>query len=158
MRIARQAGEGDENGFTLVELMVVVGIIGILVAIAIPVLSGARARASDRAAQSDLRNATTSELLVFTNSQRFTDDLVVLNDIEPALRWTGTLATMTGGGNSLYVDLLPDTLTPGDTVLVGARSSSGKCFWVRTTAGAGSRYTANDCGAVPAVGAFAAAW
>jgi prepilin-type N-terminal cleavage/methylation domain-containing protein len=50
-----------DEGFTLVELMVVVLIIAILIAIAIPTFLGARQRAQDRAAQSNLRNALTAE-------------------------------------------------------------------------------------------------
>jgi type IV pilus assembly protein PilA len=44
-------------GFTLIELMVVVLIIAILLAIAIPTLLGAQSKAKDRAAQSSVRNA-----------------------------------------------------------------------------------------------------
>ncbi|MDE3206718.1 MAG: prepilin-type N-terminal cleavage/methylation domain-containing protein, partial [Acidobacteriota bacterium] len=48
----KERRDRDEEGFTLIELMVVVLIIAILLAIAIPTFLGARNGANARAAQS----------------------------------------------------------------------------------------------------------
>jgi len=53
------------NGFTLIELMMVIAIIGILVAIAIPQYSLYKSRSFNAAAQADLRNAATAQEAYF---------------------------------------------------------------------------------------------
>ena len=55
MKALRMKALRNEQGFTLIELMVVVLIIGILVAVAVPVFVSASASAKDRACQANLR-------------------------------------------------------------------------------------------------------
>lgn len=68
-RVLRRAQ--DEDGFTLIELMVVVAILAILLVMGTPTFLGVKARFQDRAAQSDLRNAVLSARILFTDNATF---------------------------------------------------------------------------------------
>ena len=69
----------NRKGFTLIELLIVVVIIGILAAIAIPKFANTKSKAYVTAMKSDLRNLVSSQESFFSDSSKYTSDLVALN-------------------------------------------------------------------------------
>ncbi len=123
-----------EGGFTLVEVMVVVLIIGILLAIGVPTFLGARNRAHDRAAQSSLRTAQNTALIIYTDNANFSEaSITALRAAEPQVKW------IAGSDKSSDPNAVSVTAKPTD-VGAAAMSNSGTCFYIHIRSTGSTQY------------------
>ena len=114
---------GDEDGFTLVELLVVVLVLAALIAIAVPTFTGQREGAWDAAVRSELRSAS-----IALESYRAQNGAYSSDALEPGSTWG-----FEASGNLVYQDGFT-LITPTTYCLVAqhvsARTPNPNTTWM----------------------------
>ena len=125
----------DQRGFSLVEILIVILIIGILASIALPAFLSQRVRAQDTDAKSAVRNASTTLETYHTDRSTYDTTTTELINLEPALgdarnlTLTGTEDTFTlsvdskagDGGGTFTIEL------DGDVTRTCSNPGKGGC-------------------------------
>ncbi len=111
-----------QKGFSLIELLIVVAIILIIAAIAIPNLLRSRIAANEASAVGSLRTINTAEVTYASTypEQGFATSLAILGG-------TGTSAS---SANALLLDGVLGAASPGGDTSGNANPKSGYKFWV----------------------------
>jgi type IV pilus assembly protein PilA len=143
-QLGARGAQPEEDGFTLLELMMVILIIGILITVLTPLFLGAASRAKDRAMQASLSTATTGAKTFFLEKADYSAATPAAMTAETGgVTFVGAGANPSGQ-NTVSLFAPPPTVT--QLVLAG-ESKSGSCFYVLDDETSGSTFYAKAPGA-----------
>ena len=132
----REERREADKGFTLIELLVVVVIIGILIAIAIPLYLNYQKGAKNKSVQSDVRNAVSAVEQCITDNN---GSLPAASDIDDGAE--STAVTLTCGDDTETANVSDGntlTITPGDDgtyTIEGTNKDTGKYYHYKSDEG-----------------------
>jgi len=123
----------NQKGFTLIELMIVIAIIGILAAIAIPQFSAYRERGYVASMKSDCNSIRTAEEAYYLDNNAY---LAVISSADTSATLPGTSALSAGNkvvvalvGTTDYTVTVTSTLLSSTTATVVYSSATGQTVY-----------------------------
>lgn len=130
MNADRRSRTEPEGGFTLLELLVVVAVLGVLLAMAVPMLVAAQGGAKAKAAQSNARSALSAAKALVTEHENYwvTSDAAtfqLLHSAEPSLGWVASMGSPSGRADEV------SWASGTSQVVLAVRAATGECFFVR---------------------------
>ena len=146
----RQRRAASDEGFTLIELMVVVLIIAILMAIAIPTFISAQQRAAEKRSQAALRNALTNARTITTDLGAYAFEVgsaenpisaTEMFKADNAYSYSDNPADASATVMVVAVDVAPDDpLRPNSRIHLFMSSKPGRWFGLVSTTRGAVRY------------------
>jgi type IV pilus assembly protein PilA len=143
----------DESGFGLVEVLVVILIIGVLAAIALPAFLNQKTKAYDAAAKELVHSAAvTAETIATDNNGEYTKvTSAELNKYEPTIQ-------ITAGGGNAYISTPTAPEANGYSITATAASTGDKFTITKSSTGTMTRTCTSPKGKTDCLGSETGSW